>query len=278
MSNRIKIEQGLNFIEKNLKQKISPKDVAKNSFLSLYYFHRLFRLFTGNSVGEYILKRKTSEALKEILIGQKKIIDIAYDYSFKNPETFSRAVKFYFEKTPSEIKKQNEIQFFENHLIKDLPKIQKMNLEPEMILKKQIHLRGEHYNTKFGIHKNQISLIWYNFVKENKLSTISERENDEEIFGLYYGFENNYFKILIGANLRKNTTRLKKDIIIPVSKYAVFQINGPHPGQIIDAWAYLYLDWQSKKYKLLDKNSFDVKLNKIDSLTKLPVKIYLPIE
>lgn len=278
MSNRAKIELGLNFIEKNLKKKITPIDVAKNSFVSLFYFHRLFRLTTGNSVQEYILKRKISEAVKEILIGNKKIIDIAYDYSFKNPETFSRTVKTFFKQTPSELKKINELQFFENFLKQDLPKVKKLNLEPEMILKKEIHLRGISYNTKFGIHQNQISLIWYNFVKENSLAEIEEREDDEKIFGLYHSFENNYFKILIGAKLKSNSKVKKNDIIIPVCKYAVFQIDGPHPEKISEAWSYLYLDWQNKKYKLLDKNSFDVKLNHLDSLTKLPVKIYLPIE
>lgn len=91
----------------------------------MFYFHSLFRLTTGNSIKRYILKRKISEALKEVLHGKRKIIDIAFDYSFKNPEIFSRNGKCYFHYIPTELKKINEIQFYENFFKTELPEVKK---------------------------------------------------------------------------------------------------------------------------------------------------------
>ncbi|TGL31655.1 AraC family transcriptional regulator [Leptospira koniambonensis] len=102
MNHYDKIDSALNFIEKNLKNNISVKDVSENSFSSLWHFQRIFRYMTGYSVYSYIRKRRLSEAAQKLILTRSKVIDIAFEFGYETPETFLREFKKDFGTTPSE--------------------------------------------------------------------------------------------------------------------------------------------------------------------------------
>ncbi len=64
-----RIQHSIEFIEENLQNNISIKDISSESCFSAFHFQRLFQAITGFSVQEYIRNRRLSEAarlLKEI--------------------------------------------------------------------------------------------------------------------------------------------------------------------------------------------------------------------
>lgn len=52
------IKKSIEYIEHNLNNKIEFKELADKVFLSKYHFHRIFHAVAGESVAEYIRKRR----------------------------------------------------------------------------------------------------------------------------------------------------------------------------------------------------------------------------
>lgn len=85
------IERALQYIEANLKRKISLEDIADAANLSQWYFHRLFRILTGYCVNDYLRRRRICEASHELLYSAKSIRQIAVDFQFESQEAFTRS-------------------------------------------------------------------------------------------------------------------------------------------------------------------------------------------
>jgi AraC-like DNA-binding protein len=105
MNNNETIEKSIEFIEDNLIERISLEDLAKRTFLSKYHYHRVFHELVGETVMEYVRKRRLTEAAKELVETNAKIVDVALKYQFSSQEAFSRAFKRMFNVSPGEFRK-----------------------------------------------------------------------------------------------------------------------------------------------------------------------------
>jgi AraC family transcriptional regulator len=105
MKYEICIKRSIEYIEKNLDKKIELKELADRVFMSQYHFHRVFHAAVGEPVGEYIRKRRLTEAAKELVNTEQKIVDIALKYQFGSQETFSKAFKKLYGLPPKEFRR-----------------------------------------------------------------------------------------------------------------------------------------------------------------------------
>ena len=101
------MQNAVDYIETNIKEELFAETVAKAANMSAFHFQRLFSVFFGITLGEYIRNRRLSLAAEEIMATDKKLIDIAFDFGYKTPESFSRAFYRYFGVTPSVIRNRN---------------------------------------------------------------------------------------------------------------------------------------------------------------------------
>lgn len=99
------MSQAIEYIENHLKEDISISDVANAVGYSLYHFSRSFNATIHHTPYNYLMRRRLSESAQELSKSDRKIIDIAIDYQFNNPETYSRAFKRLFGVQPREWKK-----------------------------------------------------------------------------------------------------------------------------------------------------------------------------
>lgn len=102
--------QAVDFIETHLQETIQVADIADAVSYSLYHFCRTFNSLIHHTPYDYLIRRRLSESARELAITDKKIIDIAFEYRFNNPETFSRAFKRMFGVQPNQWKKQQRSQ------------------------------------------------------------------------------------------------------------------------------------------------------------------------
>lgn len=93
------------YIEQHLDDPLTVEKLSEVACFSRFHFHRQFSLFCGVSISRYItlmrLKRASFRLVKK---PPEKVIDIALDAGFENPESFSRAFKNTFGLTPSEFR------------------------------------------------------------------------------------------------------------------------------------------------------------------------------
>jgi len=99
------IEKSIEYIERNLNKKIELEDLAEKAFLSKYHFHRVFHAIVGEPVGEYVRKRRLSEAASELVNTDDKIVNIALKYQFSSQESFTKAFKKLYGIPPREFRR-----------------------------------------------------------------------------------------------------------------------------------------------------------------------------
>lgn len=99
------IQHALAYIEVNLTRKLEVRDIAKQAYLSPFYFQRIFGALCGISVGEYIRCRRLSLAGEELAGSDAKVIDVAAKYGYESPDSFNRAFQRFHGISPSAAKK-----------------------------------------------------------------------------------------------------------------------------------------------------------------------------
>jgi AraC family transcriptional regulator len=109
MSNIPAMIQAVEFIEDNLTEDIAVADVADAVSYSLYHFCRMFNSVIHHTPYDYLMRRRLSESARELVETNKKIIEIAFDYQFNSPETYSRAFKRMFSVQPYQWRKRESI-------------------------------------------------------------------------------------------------------------------------------------------------------------------------
>ncbi len=77
-----RIQLSIEFIEENLQNNISIKDISSKSCFSAFHFQRLFQAITGFSVQEYIRNRRLSEAARLLKETNQNILHIAIAFQY----------------------------------------------------------------------------------------------------------------------------------------------------------------------------------------------------
>ena len=108
---KARIDRVLQYIDINLTNKISLADVAEVSHFSAFHFHRIFSGIVGETVNDYIARRKL-ECAVNLLVFKKdlSITQVAFDSGFSSSANFSKAVKLHFGFSPSEIRNPDKIK------------------------------------------------------------------------------------------------------------------------------------------------------------------------
>ena len=87
------IQQAIDYIEDNLTETIDYEEVGKISCSSSYHFQRIFSIFCGYTLGEYIRNRRLTLAGKELATTNIKVIDVALKYGYESPIVLPRHFK-----------------------------------------------------------------------------------------------------------------------------------------------------------------------------------------
>lgn len=95
------------YIERHLDKPLSLETLSAIAHSSPYHFHRQFSAYSGVPLYRYIQWLRLRRACWRLAFNpQEKIIDIALDAGFQNPESFSRAFRSAFAQSPSQFRQQ----------------------------------------------------------------------------------------------------------------------------------------------------------------------------
>lgn len=99
-----KIRQAMSYINENLSAQLSVEQLAERVFLSKFYFMRLFKAETGQTVHAYIRQKRLLNAARLIRGGQTAA-EAAAESGFADYSVFHRAFRENFGISPGELKK-----------------------------------------------------------------------------------------------------------------------------------------------------------------------------
>lgn len=98
-----RVNRVIDYINSNLDKNLSLNVLAQVALFSPFHFHRIFRVFVGEPLNDYIRRLRLEKGANMLIGNQSKAItDIALDCGFSSSATFARAFKGHFGISPSE--------------------------------------------------------------------------------------------------------------------------------------------------------------------------------
>lgn len=99
------VQHAIDDIELNINEKIDVEILAKQQFVSSFYFQKMFSALCDCTVGEYIRNRRLTLAGHEIVDTKRSILDIGISYGYDSAEGFSKAFTRFHGITPGMARK-----------------------------------------------------------------------------------------------------------------------------------------------------------------------------
>ncbi|MEU4685491.1 AraC family transcriptional regulator [Streptomyces xinghaiensis] len=88
-----RLNEALEYIERNLDRPIEPAELARIAATSEYHLRRLFSALAGIGLSEYVRRRRLTVAGAEVLAGDGTLLDVAVRYGYGSGEAFARAFR-----------------------------------------------------------------------------------------------------------------------------------------------------------------------------------------
>lgn len=100
-----RIQKSIEYVEANLDDEITIEACAKEAFMSLSGYYRIFLSIVGYNIKEYIRLRRLTLALEDLQQKQDiSVMTVAMKYFYNSADSFSRAFKKQFGFLPSQVK------------------------------------------------------------------------------------------------------------------------------------------------------------------------------
>ncbi|MBN2694020.1 GyrI-like domain-containing protein [bacterium] len=116
-----RVNDSIDYIVKNMKEKISIDDLAKISCFSKFHFHRIFKSVIGENVYSFVKRVRLQKAVFLILYtNYSSITEIAFECGFPSSSNFAFAFKEYFGESPTDFK-NSKISIENSNYSKDYP-------------------------------------------------------------------------------------------------------------------------------------------------------------
>jgi len=259
-----RIDKAVDLIEANLKEKLTVDMIAEKACFSKYHFIRIFSAMTGETVGDYVRRRRVSKSSKQLIQTNRPIIDIAFDYQFESQEAFTRSFKKVYGTTPGRYRKlnNNQIAYGRSRLTTERLMHLKSNvtMQPRIVEIEQKKLVG--IDVKTSLAQNNIPQLWNEFmpriddVQNNKKTGCYEVHPFDSEFKMENFTEHMQFEKWAAAEVSDfdDVPDGMGTVVIEGGKYAVFEHRG-EMSKIQFTFDYVYGTWLPNSGCEIDKRA-----------------------
>ncbi len=280
-----KIQKTIDFIELHLTEDLSPNIIAEQTFFSMTHFYRIFRGLVGESVKEYIRKRRLSQSAIELLAGEKRIIEIAMEYGFESQETYSRAFTKQFGITPGRYRRDKDvIVLYEKanigqRLNKKRANLSSLSVHTKVVYKKEFQVMGLQAMVLPG--PGTITELWTAFNERwPEIECLSLSEDRLGICEYYPDITDENEFSYIACTEVVQSKQIPSGMIsrrIPSSKYAVFS-HQDSIQHLKDTYQFIYGVWVPESgYELAELDTIEYYELKVGH-SDFELEIYIPIQ
>ena len=281
------LERTLLYIDDHLEQKITIEQVARYACMSSYHFQRLFSAYLGETVNQYVLRRRLDFAAKKIIYNKKAgLAEIALSLDFESHSAFTSAFKKQFNITPSSYRNTPNKSKLAND--KSRNSILKS-------VKKNIDVTIKELPTLWFNHKCTSGVIDGGIVKESSHRITNDFKellsaNEPKFYGLATSYSTKAqsineqsISLLYGGiySDKQDDVLSEAWLEIDAGLWAVCSHKGKYE-YLSRTWMSVVHSWLPKSgYELRDAAAFELYQNEQDKLKKfddLSTMIYFPIK
>ncbi len=279
------INKAISYIEANLEQPLSLKEIADKSGLSPYYFSRLFRALTGESTMSYLRQRRLTEAARKLEMNNNiALINLAMDYGFDSQQSFTRAFKRTFGVPPGQYRTDGRSlrSKFQQPLKQPyfldpgaLP------MKPTIRIKKPFNVIGMSKDFGESSSDNPVDLWGLVCTRINEIEGV----NKDRAYGLCLkgSVENFTYMAAFETNSISTVPKGMKSLTIDTAEYAVFTFTINDRSPIGDQFSAVYQgiwgNWlPNSNYNYAETPDFELYDHRFDGTTDTgEVDIWIPI-
>lgn len=160
------LESAVLYIEANLGGDLKVEAVARHAGYSPYHLTRMFAAMFGEPIGNYIKKRRLTNAAKQLLYTDMRVLDIALENGFDAAESFARAFKAVFLVTPTQYRKNRLDLLIGNKRELDAPRMrhlaENLTVQPKAVEVEPVKVVGMRCETT--LHDNVVPQLWQRFM------------------------------------------------------------------------------------------------------------------
>lgn len=260
------IQKAIQYMEDHILENINYEDVAKHVYMSNYHFHRLFSMVAGITANKYIRNRRLSMAGQELIMSNKKVIDISMKYGYDSPESFAKAFSRFHGVSPIMAKTSGiQLKSFNRLLIKIKLEggmvmrykiVEKENFE---VLAKVKSFRNESISEE---NNTEIPDFWKECRENGTFDVLTKHTTKHDIYGLCAPIskESTHFNYGIGMKYDGNSIPEGYEIWhVKPTLWAVFECIGNNPECIGETWDRIFKEFlPSSDYNMLDDTDFEL--------------------
>lgn len=97
----VRIAKLIEYVRTHLDADLNVQVLAERAGFSPFHFQRIFRVAVGDTIGEYIRKRRLQEAAIRLRSGDDAVTEVALDAGYETPSAFTRAFVSTYGETPT---------------------------------------------------------------------------------------------------------------------------------------------------------------------------------
>lgn len=260
------IQKAIEYMEEHILENINYEDVARQVYMSNYHFHRIFSMITGLTANEYIRNRKLSMAGQELIMSDKKVIDIAMKYGYDSPESFTKAFSRFHGVTPFVAKRSGmQLKSFNRLVIKikleggTVMDYRIEKREPFKLLAKVAKFRNESISEEGN---TEIPDFWKECGANGTFEILKQNTSKHNIYGACAPIskESAHFDYGIGmefydGNIPEGYTVWE----VNPTLWAVFKCIGDNGDCIGEIWGKIFSEFlPSSEYNMIDDTDFEL--------------------
>lgn len=230
--------QTVDHIDASLGASADDGEIRRLSGYSRAMFSRVFSIFTGMTLSEYIRGRRLTEAAFDLRSSEERVIDVALRYGFGSPDSFAAAFKEFHGRTPSEVRDGMPFRVMSKlRLALSVRGGEEMKVSIQK--KPGFTVAGL---MREAIESSECPATWdalYKSWDEEKLSALGSGQS----YGMCLDIEGpGTINYLAGYDVSDGVAarELGLDVFeVPENEYAIVTLEGPIPACIHRGWRYM---------------------------------------
>ena len=288
INTQMRINDLIEFVQKNIDQKLTLVDLAQVAGYSPFHIHRIFRAYVGETLGSFIQRLRMGKAIESLINSKKSITEITFQSGYQTPAAFTKAFKQIFLVTPSQVRKSGIRPVMSTNPLINVPEIRRIKMEAEI---KELPDKKVLTVTRKGLEDNnfnkaaaQAFSVLTRFISANRAwSAIDGNcigicpDDGVELHPEDSRYIAGYFLKEDGDVWVRGEVEL---IVLPGGRVAVFTHKGPYET-LWQTWNKIYRDWlPGSGEKLRDAYPYEVYVKERGKVPEeeLITEIYIPIK